>query len=298
MRLVALAAAAALMAPGAAPEWPKTSFNPHHPEASGYHVVFSDDFSSQATLDAADTRAPGFKWYVHPFLGGHQKPEAVIRIEDGHLTLANGGNVATAAPAPGAQGWVGQTFAHGGYFETTLSLGPTPAKAKGWPSFWSMSLEHLIGDHGDKDPIGSGKDVRYGEDDFYERDTDWAGLDTYGAALHEFYGTYQSSCHPNSYCEHSNNGEGTPYNNYIIHTGSRIDWAARHTISQVWSPATPGHPGYIRNYFDGKPVGPNPTIWSRDPHDPFSVLDRQHLVIILGTGSEPMSVHSVRVWAK
>jgi hypothetical protein len=61
-------------------------------------------------------------------------------------------------------------------------------------------------------------------------------------------------------------------------------------------------PGYIQEYFDGAPIGRR-VSWSKlknlsaIPPTPFGIADLQHLLLILGTGTQyPMTLRSVSVW--
>ena len=73
----------------------------------------------------------------------------------------------------------------------------------------------------------------------------------------------------------------------------------------LWIPATPTRRGSFSFYFDGVQVGPTtPYAAFQDQAPPpsffspwlFGIIDRQHLVLILGSNSGPLRVRSVNVW--
>jgi len=52
-------------------------------------------------------------------------------------------NIATAAPANNTQGYVGQAFGGGAYFEAKVKFDPTMVNfSQGFPAFWGFSIEH------------------------------------------------------------------------------------------------------------------------------------------------------------
>jgi len=84
-------------------------------------------------------------------------------------------------------------------------------------------------------------------------------------------------------------------------------FSAYHTYGLLWVPAIATTNGYIQYYFDGEPVG-QPITWAQftnespasTPADQdFGIVDLQHLVVILGTGTQyPMTISAVSVWQK
>jgi hypothetical protein len=103
--------------------------------------------------------------------------------------------------------------------------------------------------------------------------------------------------------DHSSNFAG-----YQIATPANTDFREYHRYGVLWVPATKQTQGYLQYYFDGKPTGDR-LSWSQYNDEPpppgksapwtFGVVDRQHMVLILGTGNNlPMTVRWVNVWQK
>jgi len=90
-----------------------------------------------------------------------------------------------------------------------------------------------------------------------------------------------------------------------------VDFSQWHRYGLLWIPATPQAKGSLTYFFDGRQIGP-PIVWTQfqgqapvspikavGPATPwaFGVIDRQHLVLILGSGaSTPLRVKQVVVW--
>jgi len=97
-----------------------------------------------------------------------------------------------------------------------------------------------------------------------------------------------------------------------------IDWTQWHTVGQLWVPGGRRNYelGYVQNFIDGRPAFAydgtgkftplSKTGWEDlassfiDPLNSstaFSVLDQDHLMIILGTGpGQPFTVGYVKAW--
>jgi hypothetical protein len=135
--------------------------------------------------------------------------------------------------------------------------------------------------------------------DFFEYDTCWAGLNTYGGATHDWGGTWDSE-------------NGWQYNyqndNSVIRLPKDVDFDKPHRYGYLWVPATPTSPGYAHYYFDGLTTTDKVTWSFYDPDDPapppatkapwkFGVNDCQHMALVLDTGAkQPMTVYTVAVW--
>jgi hypothetical protein len=50
------------------------AFDPNNPGASGYTLVFNENFPNASSIDLSDTRAPGFNWYIHRFFTNDTMP--------------------------------------------------------------------------------------------------------------------------------------------------------------------------------------------------------------------------------
>jgi len=93
------------------------------------------------------------------------------------------------------------------------------------------------------------------------------------------------------------------YNNVHLAAGTpymtRDNW---HVYGQLWVPAANGQPGYLQNYFDGMPT----SKFTWNPGDPGSIIDTDHLQVILGADppvnpGDPVPtefVDWVHVWQK
>ncbi len=283
---------------GAGPVLAQTApqkFDPADPGRSGYKLVFDGEFRSSAVIDMGDTRQSGFDWYRGAFFGHAATPASSISISNGILTLAGDHNtqIATAAPNGLPQGWAGKVFGGGGFIEARIAFAPTdqPRKTQ-WPAFWSMAIEHMAG-------TAPGTFEHYIEDDFFENDTGFAGADSYGGAMHDWFGVYKQTCPGKAYCSFSNNGD-LGLDNFVIHVPPTTDWRQFHVFAQLWTPATPRHEGSVQYYFDNMPTT-DKIIWpyAATPAQtaPFGIIDQDHLVIILSTGGgQTMQVAWVGIW--
>jgi hypothetical protein len=101
------------------------------------------------------------------------------------------------------------------------------------------------------------------------------------------------------YCSIANS-----YPSKIRQLADTVSFSNYHTYGALWVLASDTAEGYIQWYFDGAPVGQHvswtklTSLWTTPP-SPFSfgIGDLQHLVVILGTGTQyPMTVKSVSVW--
>jgi len=290
---------------------PDGEFDPNKPEASGYRKVFDDEFDSISSIDINNNRTGNYNWYIQPFFGWRPMPSDDISVADGVLMLngssAVGYGIATAAPADNEQGYVGHVFGGGAYFEARIAYDPETVDYKnGWPSFWAMAVEHMAQKKADQWPGQLTGYEHFIEDDFFEYDTSFAGISTFGGAIHDWYGVYKVTC-PSGFCKVSNDGTSL-FNNFVnkLQNTEAIDWTQFHTIGQLWVAGNNdnGNIGYIQTYFDA--VATNDRVTWVDQGDgapppsgvfAFSIMDKQHLVVILGTGkNQPMKIDRVRVW--
>ena len=269
-------------------------------------MTFSSKFkSSDMDLGAVSSRV--YQWYLWSFFGKTAGNSELSFNKNGTLTLKGGrtgpnGEIATAARASGDGKFVGTAFGGGAYFEATLAFRPTDvikARYRGWPSFWSMAVEHLVG-YGQHHGLIPAKSFQHFiEVDIFEYDLlRYMHVENvYGGALHDWY-SKRDLTGKNGLCGITNSSIKK-----WVPRGTNFDQF--HTYGLLWKPATRKSDGYVRFYFDGRPVG-DIVKWHHcalkyHPGDKkyslFSILDHQHLVLILGTGiGEPMTVKSVRVF--
>jgi hypothetical protein len=278
---------------------------PSPAEAVGYtHNTLSSTFGA-SRVDVADSRTSGFDWYAYSFFGSHADPAGTILNPDGSVTLERdptnvNAELATLSPANNSTGFVGVAFGGGAYIEAVIKFDPSnvaQGNSHGWPAFWSMAAEHLLmrGEQWAGRPEGHNHFI---EVDFMEYDMLSSGRNYYGANLHDWYGVYKKTCQ--AYCD-----DKLPFSKARIQVPQSTDFTEYHRYGFLWVPATDTTDGHAQFYFDGRPVGTQ-IHWHRlrnEFNDPvgqsweFSILDNQHLVLVLGTGvHQPMTVRSVNVW--
>jgi hypothetical protein len=284
--------------------------------AAGYvDLTFSSSFSNQ-TVDLGGTHHSRFQWFPWNFFSAPSSTEAIVLNQDGSINLGSdsaGTAIASASIASRGRGWTGTAFGGGGYFEATLKFDPARTieacgqKCSGWPAFWSLSVEHaaqLPEERWRGQPAGY---THYVEPDFFEYDVwSFSPRTAYGGAIHEWWGAFRSTCPNKAFCGLSNaGGDGTKFSNFVVRAPGDTDFTNYHRFGFLWIPATATTDGYAQYFFDDRPTEDRVT-WARfnDEEPPpgkapwtFGILDRQHLVLVLGSGAkQPMTVSSVRVW--
>jgi hypothetical protein len=298
-----LLAASIAQASGA---YPRSSDIPRQAVAAHYTVrTFTSTFSANQ-VDITNTLRSGFKWYPYHFFGPGTKLSSIGLNSDGSVTLLGdisgpNGELATASSTGTPGGFVGTAFGGGGYFEATFKFDPKDViknSFNGWPSWWSMGIEHMANLDTQQWPEQQKGYEHFIEADFFEYDLkDYVGkgkLNYFGGALHDWFGLsgdrYSHVTLPNSLI--------------VREVPTNTDFTQYHKYGFLWAPATSTRDGYAEHYFDGRRVGRR-IAWrqytnqSPPPKPPwmFSIIDQNHLVLILGTGlNEPMTVSSVNVW--
>jgi hypothetical protein len=297
------------------------SFQPGNPAASGYKIVFEDNFTSLSTISLSPTNAPGFKWYTDNYVYGETTPSSVFALRGGLvITPVDGYNMAMASAAlpypsgtggstihsSGANGatptestdpsFVGTVFNNGWYIEAKMSFDGSltqPINAgRGWPAFWALPIEKsgaLGGDHWPGQAVGY---ERYIEDDMFEMFPNVSA-----STVIDWYGILNQTCP--SYCNvpNSNNSVSAP----VFEPG------VFHVFGQLWVPgsAANGYVGSITNYIDG--VQTNTISWvdSESTTPPptgtarWNVIDSQHFYITFGASvGQALTIKYVKVWQK
>jgi hypothetical protein len=273
--------------------------------------TFHNGFTA-SSIDTDNGLTAGTNWYLAQFFGGiPSRPDRLAVSSDGALTLLGTSvQIGTAAPLRRGKEWRGQAFGGGGYFSAVLKVDRAgqPGVSQGWPAFWSMAIEHLA-ESGESQWSGQPDGYEHFiEPDFFEDDIapDAAGHVRYGGAMHEWYGKFKGTCAPQIFCAATNIYAGhTRYENVEITLPDGATLGEFHEYGFLWVPATDDRDGFAQYYFDGHPT-PDRVSWSkfRDQAPPpglapwtFGIIDRQHLVLFLTTGSErPMTVQCVNVW--
>ena len=288
-----------------------SSSAPSQAAAAGYKTeTFStvSGFSSK-TVDMRLTNASGFQWYFFNFFGYQTTSAPISFNSDGSINIAEvagaaNSNIASAVYIPAAPYYRGTAFGGGGYFEATLSFNSSSVNlVGGWPAWWTMSIEHLAGLAGEQWPGQASGYDHFIEPDIFEADTQWAGANTYGGDAHDWYGQWgAATC--SSYCDVSiSNLSG---NAFVRTVPTSTNFSQYHKYGLLWIPATSTRSGSLTYYFDGVQMGPTTSYSQYSSQSPvpttstpwtFGIVDKQHLVLILGTGaSTPMRVQSVTVW--
>jgi hypothetical protein len=273
--------------------------SPKQAVAVGYTMnVFSSRFND--TIDMSNSGAPGFQWYPFSFFGSQPNLKAIRPNADGSVTLlgdTTGPNGQIATGWIGPNGFVGKSFAGGGYFEAEISFNPQDAinaNFAGWPSFWALAREHITGSAQWPGQI-AGYD-HFIEADFFEYESypHTKQLESYGSTLHDWSGVWTPAT-------------GYPTNissDPLVAAPTGTVFTNYHKYGMLWIPATSTTQGYAKFYFDNVQVGKTVTwdlFTNQTPASfpPFAIMDKQHLVLILGTGvGIPMNVNSVNVWTK
>jgi hypothetical protein len=264
--------------------------------------TFSSDFTFK-NFDFRNTKKPGFKWYPWRFFSYKPSETSVVQINtDSSITLlgdkkAYNANIATATLGSSPGTFWGTAFGGGGYFEASLKFDSNTILNKhGCPAFWSMALEHLV-----PMPSVQWPGMPKGYEHFIEVDfLEFSQPDSrqYTGSMHEWYGTIRSCS--DFYCHAT-----LSYTSMIRRVPSNTNFSQYHRYGFLLVPATHSKKGYAEYYFDGKKIGDR-TSWSKYTNQPpppgsqpwtFGIIDRQHLVLILGTGyNQPMTIRSVNVW--
>lgn len=274
---------------------------------AGYRTeTFStnSNFTSR-TVDMKLSFSPGYQWYFYNYYGAALLPPISRLNADGSINVASFTNtqnatLVSAARISSAPYFRGNAFGGGGYFEATLSFNAASVDTStGWPSWWTMAVEEGDGDHGDQ-WVGMPSDyVHWIEPDIFEYILGPAYPNAYLGAVHDWYGSWNKTC-PN-HCQVT-----TSFNQSVRFVPAGTNFNTYHRYGLLWVPATATKKGSLTYYFDGVQVGqaitysqftnqrPPPTTmtpWT------YGIIDQQHLVLILGTGSStPMKVKSVSVW--
>ncbi len=267
----------------------------------GYRLSFSDEFNSIASIAADQATNPRAQWFRARFFGDLTTAASTLSIKNGVLTMtgtqAQPAHIQSAAPSGGNAGWVGRAFRNGAYFEARIAVGADSlATASGWPSFWSMAIEHMPlrgAAQWPGQPIGY---MRFIENDFFEYNPAW-NREAYFATLWEWYGRWEL-CSKGRWCDQSNADDPRR----VIPLPKGRKWSDFNVYGQKWVPETGKQIGYVQNYLNGRAVGPRVTWRSGDATPPssidvrFNIMDRQGLMLVLATGGQPMRIDWVRVW--
>jgi len=277
--------------------------------AAGFKTLTFSTMSNfrTGTVDMGLTQKSGYQWYFCNLYGTKASSATTTLNADGSVTFASFANNANCGMTSITQTYTapyfkGTAFGGGAYFEATLAFNPaTINTATGWPSWWTMSVEHLNGDHGDQWPGQATGYTHFMEPDIFEANLGPYGLpaNVYNGSMHDWYGVWNKTC--SAFCQVSSS-----WNTNVRYVPSGTNFNNYHRYGLLWVTATATTPGSFTYYFDGVQVGPKVTYTKYTGQAPkpttstpwtFGEVDQQHLVLILGTGaSTPMKVQSVQVW--
>jgi hypothetical protein len=234
----------------------------------------------------------GSNWRKFNFFGVSPATIDAVQNSDGSVTINPGGDdygamLCTDTRGPGIA-FTGVAFGGGGYFQATM-------KFSGPASFWANDTENLNGVSSGVGPSQwPGQATGYG--DWIE--TDFAEFDSpnvYGVAIHNWYGRVGSGVGASTV------DSGSP----VFPPGA--DYTKPNIYGFLWVPVASSRQGYAKFSVNGVQIGKTITWNQYNPSaDPppatsngtaYSVLDKLHLALILGTGSDTSNtVYNVQVW--
>lgn len=285
---------------------------PKQAAAVGYTInTFSTvNFTNQ--IDISNSYNSGFQWYPWSHFGHSTNYSAIVVNTDGTLTLqgdATGPNgelnsATYSKNTTKCPSFVGTAFGGGAYFEAIYSFDANNVldlQLNGWPSFWALPVESTF----TQTSAWLGKEpgfTHYVELDFFEYNAianNASGLNYYGQAVLDWYGTYAVTC-PGGFCK-----AGMSYSAFKRTVPANTNFSQFHKFGFLWVPATEITKGYAQSYFDDVPTG-IAYSWSQFSNQApiplgkpwqFGRMDKFHYFLILGTGfNMPMKIQSVNVW--
>ncbi len=276
------------------------AFNAKNPAASGYKLIFHDDFTSPSTIDIHDTRKEGFKWYMGKFHWGDLSSLEQVTLGPNGLVLS--GRIATATSTFDDQSMIGKAWGGTLYFEAMMDLNPTHVfswRGQG-PAFWGLSWPWS--NRAAQAPNMDKGYEHYGELDFMEygfanKPGSAPDLRHYSQSVHDWYGMSGETCKPDNYCEVLNDDR-------VLRVSDIRGWHRFGTLQVI---GKDGKSSYVQPYYDGVAVG-RPRNWPAyrglkdvpvppTNADAFSILDFEKWIVILtGTGATPITVRYVKIW--
>ena len=205
------------------------------PQASGYNLVFSDDFTS---LDLSPNSYGNYTWYNPGMFWQKPAPYSNIAVGDSAVTLTwtSGQSPANTSIATAAKNGSYYRAWRYGYFEARMKW---DAVTGSWPAFWMMPVQGIT----------CGK-CEEGELDIFEGQGT-SGM--YYGTIHDWYA-----------------GGGQQQNSPNYHPfPSGTDVTQYHTYGVLWVP------GYVTWYFDNQEMGSAPTYSIFDQQNYYLILGSQ-----------------------
>jgi hypothetical protein len=243
---------------------------PAQASAVGYNTL---TFNSVTNVDTTGTYASGFDWYPYNFFGTSSNLSTIVApnseggITDNGDTIGPGGGVATACDKGGGT-FHGVAFGGGAYFEASLHFDPAQVTAGnynvGWPAFWSMAIEHLVGMSAQH---WSGQATGYNhfiECDFLEY-------------IHSVYTAYGANTYAGTMRDWSGISLTTFDSDNLRTTPAGTDFRQYHKVGFLWVPATVSTLGYAKFYFDDAQVGPTQSWAQYDATKPPPITVYQNV---------------------
>lgn len=290
VRLLAAAVLSGMVAPAVLAE-SGPEIQPPAParEAGLTHLAFHEEFDSVAGIDMADTRNPGFNFYIVKPFSNVTTPTEGIRVRDGVLHLRElkpkgiknlqlssvAGRHEDGSPIGFAPE---MSKARAYYFEIAIAFDPARLDKDpgtvGFPAFWTMSIEHLF-------PPRDPKPYYFFENDFIEYNPRWFDRENqFMHALHHWRmdaSGHSSDLYPGSHAERT------------IEVPAGVEWNRFNRVATLWTANES-----IKTYFN---EDLRRTVLYQD-HPALKVADGQRFPVLIGSGEWPIRVDYVRVWTR
>lgn len=281
-----------------------TSAVPSAVRKAGYlQNTFSVSSFNGRSFDRTDSRKTGYKFYSYNLFFSKRNfsntvlPSGILEARGGNASI-----VSAACSDKPCTSFVGTAFGGGAYVEAEIAYNPANIDLRtGWPAVWMLTIESITRSRSFN---WAGQEPGYNhsvEVDILEHHLG-PSVHGYGVAVHDWFGRYDQSCPGMHYCRYTSGG--------AVALPPEIDFQKFHKVGMLWVPATRRSRGSVRFFFDGNAVGPT-TTWtrydpltarppvSRDTPWAWGVIDRSHMILILGAGSSTsIKIKSVNVWQR
>ena len=240
-------------------------FDPNHPSATGFKLIFDDGFDDSGTIDVNNTQKDGYKWYgkgmwlpntspsMFTILPSYKGANGVLEIKDAPVSMSwNFSTTLFDDSAP--EGYRGTVFLPGKgiYYEARIACDDLAHINKnGWAGFWSGTMPVASRPRNGNPPPWSflpanapmpgwpGKWEAI-ENDIMEYNPSWGHPQQFDSTMHDW----------------SSGKSGNIGNfNSIVYPPAGTDYTEWHAYGELWIPATTenGWHGYRQAYFDGIP---------------------------------------------
>lgn len=277
-------------------------------------LAFSDNFASASTVDANNTLAPGFNWYLNNFFpvpNGNilsffnllttPTPSTNAVVSGNTLTLSNTSGAPSYGTLISTCGWngsqiVGHSFANGFYVDVAISFDPTLGGSSTsifWPAIWMVPTQLL------NNTIGSSHWV---EPDLFEAFPNASGdsvLSGKANAIMTMHDEAGSSVNNQSEID------------FAFELPAGFSFTTSHHFQMMWKPASRfGGVGFWANYLDGvqkrvqyysSSTVPNPALSPTNSSGALSVGDSHSYCLFIDPGtygppSQPVTIYSAAVY--